>query len=151
LVKRETPFEEVDRLIRYRTVPEDLRPVLDTWDRSFDHLGENATRINDRFLRLDAQGDRVDPIRPRGTRYEGDVRVLIGPQNSSATFQFADFVRRNRLATLIGEAFRTSGIFLENEKDLNSTSLKRSTAQNTGWTIRRMQYSVYIRFIRADL
>jgi hypothetical protein len=103
LVNRETPFEEVQRLVRYRTVPEDLRPVLDTWDRSFDHLGENATRISNRFLRFDAQGDRVDPIRPRGTRYEGDVRVLIGPQNSSATFQFADFVRRNRLATLIGE------------------------------------------------
>jgi len=103
LVSRETPFEEVQRLIRYRTVPDDLRPVLDTWDRSFDHLGENATRIDDRFLRLDAPGDRVAPIRPRGRRYTGDVRVLIGPQNSSATFQFADFVRRNRLATLIGE------------------------------------------------
>lgn len=103
LVMRETPFEKVQRLIRYRTVPDDLRPVLDTWDRSFDHLGENATRIDDRFLRLDAPGDRVAPIKPRGKRYEGDVRVLIGPQNSSATFQFADFVRRNRLATLIGE------------------------------------------------
>jgi len=139
------------RLIRYRTVPQDLRPVLDTWDRSFDHLGENATRINDRFLRLDTQGDRIDPIRPRGTRYEGDVRVLIRPQNSSATFLFADFVRRNRLATLIGETFQTSGIFLENERDVKLTSLKRSNAQNTGWTIRRMRYSVYIRFIRAYL
>jgi Peptidase family S41 len=103
LVMRPTAFEEVQRLVRYRTVPEDLKPVLDTWDRSFDHLGENATRVDDRFYRLDATGDRVDPISPRGTRYEGDVRILIGPQNSSATFQFADFVRRNGLATLIGE------------------------------------------------
>ncbi len=103
LVSHETPFEQVQRLVRYRTVPDDLRPALDTWDRRFDHLGENATRIDERFLRLDAKGDRVDPIRPRGKRYEGDVRILIGPQNSSATFQFADFIRRNRLATLIGE------------------------------------------------
>lgn len=103
LVTRETPFEEIHRLVRYRTVPDALRPALDTWDRSFDQLGENATRIDDRFYRLYAKGDRVDPIRARGKRYEGDIRILIGPQNSSATFQFADFVRRNRLATLIGE------------------------------------------------
>ena len=103
LVTKQTPFEEVQRLTRYRTVPADLQPYLDTWDRSFDRLGETATRIDDRFYRLDSPADRMPPIRPRGRRYEGSVRVLIGPQNSSATFQFADFVRRTRIATLVGE------------------------------------------------
>ncbi len=102
LVKRETPFEQVKRLVRYRTVPDDLAPHLDTWDRSFDRLGENAVQVDERFYRLDGKGDQVEPIRPSGKRYAGDVRVLIGPQNSSATFQFADFVQANRLATLIG-------------------------------------------------
>lgn len=104
LVTRETSFEEVQRLVRYRSAPDDLRPYLDTWDRSFDRLGEHATQISDRFYRLDSPDDRPDPIRPKGKRYEGDVRVLIGPQNSSATFQFAGFVRRNRLGTLVGES-----------------------------------------------
>lgn len=103
LVTRETPFEDVRRLVRYRHVPDDLRGVLDTWDRSFDHLGETATRVDDRFLQLGGREGGADPVKPRGRRYEGDVRVLIGPQNSSATHQFADFVRRHRLATLIGE------------------------------------------------
>lgn len=103
LVTAPVPFEDVRRLVRYRTVPDDLRPHLDTWDRSFDQLGETAVRMNDRFLRLDGRGDQVPPVAPRGRRYEGDVRTLIGPQNSSATFQFADFVRRSGIATLMGE------------------------------------------------
>lgn len=102
LVKRETPFEQVHRLVRYRIVPDDLKPHLDTWDHTFDRLGENAVQVDERFYRLDGKGDRVEPILPSGKRYMGDVRVLIGPQNSSATFQFAEFVQRNRLATLIG-------------------------------------------------
>jgi C-terminal processing protease CtpA/Prc len=31
------------------------------------------------------------------------VRVLIGPQNSSATFQFANLMQRERLGVLVGE------------------------------------------------
>ena len=103
LLTREVRFEEVRRLVRYRTAPAALRPYLDTWDRSFDHLGEKATRIDDRFYRLDAEQDQIDPVTPRGRRYEGSVRLLIGPQNSSATFQFADFARRTRIATLVGQ------------------------------------------------
>jgi len=103
LVARETPAVDIQRLVRYRSVPDDLRPALDTWDRSFDHIGDDAARVDDRFFRLDAPKDRPDPIRPIGKRYPGEVRVLIGPQNSSATFGFADLVRRNRLATLVGE------------------------------------------------
>lgn len=103
LLTRPVAYEECRRLVRYRTVPADLRPHLDTWDRSFDRLGENAGRFDDRFYDLDTTGDRIDPIAPRGTRYPGQVRVLIGPQNSSATHQFADIVRRSGIATLVGQ------------------------------------------------
>jgi C-terminal processing protease CtpA/Prc len=34
----------------------------------------------------------------------GKVVVLTGPQNSSATFQFASTIKANRLARLVGEA-----------------------------------------------
>ncbi len=42
-------------------------------------------------------------IEPRGPRFTGEVRVLIGPQNSSATFGFAQMVQRERLGALVGE------------------------------------------------
>ncbi len=44
-----------------------------------------------------------DVISRRGRRYEGKVAVLIGAANSSATFQFAQIVKENKLATLVGQ------------------------------------------------
>lgn len=42
-------------------------------------------------------------IAPKGPRFIGRLAVLIGPQNSSATFAFAQAVRRERLGALVGE------------------------------------------------
>lgn len=91
------------RLVRYETLPADLRPHCDTWDRAFDRLGVGATRIDDRFLELSPADRFGATIAPQGPRYTGRVVVLTGPQNSSATFGFAQMVRRERLATLLGE------------------------------------------------
>lgn len=102
LLRQPAVFEEGRRLVRYRTIPAELRPYLDTWDRSFDHLGDGATRIDEHFYQL-AAAEPPEAVQPSGRRYEGDVCVLIGPQNSSATFQFAELVRRTRIATLMGE------------------------------------------------
>ena len=90
-----------ERLVRYRRVPEALRPVLDTWDRSFDTLGVEAADLGSGFYRLPTQAG--DSIQPRGPRFRGAVDVLIGPQNSSATFQFAQAIQRARLGRLVGE------------------------------------------------
>lgn len=93
----------VHRLVRYRRIPEDLRPLLDTWDRSFDDWGDAAVPFDDRFYSLE-RGLEVDgEITPKGARFEGEVMVLIGPQNSSATFNFAQLIQRERLGRLIGE------------------------------------------------
>lgn len=91
------------RLTRYRKIPDALRPHLDTWDRSFDDWGDDAQPFDERFFTL-KQGDAEGGvIASKGARYGGQVRVLIGPQNSSATFQFANLMRRERLGVLIGE------------------------------------------------
>lgn len=106
LLERPAPFEEMRRLVRYRSIPADLKPHLDTWDRSFDRLGEGAPRVDDLFYRLPDVGSGEDgdgTVRPRARRYTGEVRVLVGPQNSSATFQFAELAKRARIATLMGE------------------------------------------------
>ncbi len=99
----------VDRLTRYRRVPDALRPLLDTWDRSFDDWGDRAAGPDDRgFYRStrddDARGGSIVPLTPR---FDGDVQVLVDAANSSATFQFAEFVHDFHLATLVGG--RTGG------------------------------------------
>lgn len=94
----------VCRLVRYRRVPDDLMPYLDTWDPSFKDWGTTAKPFDERFFRLtrhdDADGNRIEP---RAPHYRGRVFVLISPTNSSATFGFAQAVKQSGLATLVGQ------------------------------------------------
>lgn len=94
-----------ERRTRYRTTPENLRPYLDTWDRSFDDWGAAATPIGDGFYRLMRdEDDRPGyTIAPQSPRFAGKTYVLIGAVNSSATFEFARAVKHTGLATLVGQ------------------------------------------------
>ncbi|MCU0245269.1 MAG: S41 family peptidase, partial [Bryobacter sp.] len=99
------PAEPVRRLVRYRSVPQDLRPVLDTWDRSFFDWGETAIPAEQGFYLLkrydnDAAGS---VIRPTAPRFAGRVWVIVGPANSSATFEFARAIKLHQLGTLVGQ------------------------------------------------
>ena len=64
-------------------------------------------------------------IAPRGRRYEGRVAVLIDAANSSATFQFAQVIKENRLATLVGQT--TGG----NQRGINGSAFFFVTLPNS--------------------
>ena len=95
------------RHVRYRRVPDDLAPYLDTWDPSFRDWGTAAVGPVDslfyRLVRFDDFGDGGDVVKPAATRYRGRVWVLVGAVNSSATFQFALAVKQSGAATLVGQ------------------------------------------------
>lgn len=91
-----------ERRVRFRRTPAHLDPYLDTWDDSFRTLGAAARPIGGGFLRLDdVPAEEIGP--PGGPRLAVPVAVLIGPANSSATFQFAQNARRSRLVRLFGQ------------------------------------------------
>lgn len=91
----------------YKTLPEALAPYVDTWDNLFKNWGGFARPRPDGRFNLVRPGDTdLAEVRPVGRRFEGKVAVLMGPTNSSATFQFLSMVKGSGLATLIG---RTSG------------------------------------------
>ncbi len=100
--KADVSLGEERRLVRYRTTPAALDPYLDTWDDSFRTLGVDADRYDERFFRL-KRGDTDRLIATKSPRIDVPMMVLIGPQNSSATFQFAARCRQTGIATLIGE------------------------------------------------
>jgi hypothetical protein len=104
LIDRDLPLEAYERRVRYRRTPADIDAYLDTWDPSFKTLGEKADDIGGGFFRLPVNSETGNIIRPKGPRFTGKVVVLTGPQNSSATFQFASTIKANRLARLVGEA-----------------------------------------------
>lgn len=101
LIDRDLALTADERRVRFRTTPADLNPYLDTWDRSFEKLGEGADDLGDGFYRLKAVQD-VNLITPKGPRFRAPVVVLIDAQNSSATFQFAQIVQTNGLGRLMG-------------------------------------------------
>lgn len=104
LIDRDLPlFQDYERRVRFRSTPVDLNPYLDTWDRSFEHLGDGADDLGNGFYRLKNDEDEVNHITPQGPRFSGKVVVLSGAQNSSATFQFIDLMRRNGLARIYGQ------------------------------------------------
>ena len=92
-----------ERRLRFRRTPADLDSYLDTWDQSFRTLGEAAEPIGGGFLRqVRAPADGT--IAPEGRRLNLRVAALIGPVNSSATFQFAQKGRRSGRVRLFGQA-----------------------------------------------
>lgn len=94
------PDGGVRRLVRFRTTPAALDPYLDTWDQSFRRLGADAADLGNGFYRLAENGDW--PIAAERPRLTGRVAVLIGPTNSSATFQFAQRAQAAGVARLFG-------------------------------------------------
>ena len=105
LIAAPVPRQAVTRLVRYRKVPDDLAPYLDTWDPSFKNWGSAAIDSTDRFYRLrrDADDDPDGVITPALPRFAGRLWVLVNAANSSATFEFAQTVRQNQLGTLVGQ------------------------------------------------
>jgi hypothetical protein len=93
------------RRVRFRSVPAELRPYLDTWDRSFFDWGPAATDFRDGFYTLtrydDAPGATV--VRASARPFRGRVHVLVDASNSSATFEFAQAAQKFGLATLVGQ------------------------------------------------
>jgi Peptidase family S41 len=103
LVDAPLPRLPIERRTRYRQAPADLVPYLDTWDPGFRDWGEAAVDLGNGFYRLSRAADGGHAIAPVAPRYAGRVWVLVGPVNSSATFEFISAVKRHGLATLIGQ------------------------------------------------
>lgn len=90
-----------ERRVRFQQTPAALDRYLDTWDDSFRTLGVGARAVDGGFFAL--QGERGDSsIHPAGRALDLPVAALVGPVNSSATFQFAENARRSGRVRLFG-------------------------------------------------
>ncbi|MES1245996.1 MAG: S41 family peptidase [Acidobacteriota bacterium] len=105
LITKDLPEQSLTRRVRYRKVPDDLVPYLDTWDPSFKDWGSSAVDSKDGFYRLTRYDDdeRGSVIKPALPTFKGRVWVLVGASNSSATFELAQTVQQNRLGMLVGQ------------------------------------------------
>jgi C-terminal processing protease CtpA/Prc len=101
LIREPVNLGNVQEKVRFRTVPEDLLPYLNSWDPSFRRLGQAAEDQGDGFFRLRRESSAA--INPQCDRFAGKVFVLVDAANSSATFRFASLAQQHGLATLVGQ------------------------------------------------
>ena len=112
LVTDKVAITSLHRLVRYRQLPADLAPYLQTWDSSFKDWGKAAVDLPTPwptappvpYLQLTKYDDDPagDAILPAGKHYPGKVYVVVDATNSSATFQFAQIIQQQALGTLVG-------------------------------------------------
>lgn len=100
-------LDPYERRVRYKKIPDDLGPYLDTWDPSFKDWGNEAYDFKDGFFKLKGE-DAKKPLAGKKTPakttkpFPGKTFVLIDAVNSSAAFQLAQVLKQNKLATLVG-------------------------------------------------
>lgn len=120
------PPDRGERRVRFRRTPEDLRPVLDTWDPSFHALGEHAEDLGGGFLRLPPRAAAANAALDAGAPLRMPLLVLVDGHNSSATLQFARRVRTLGLGRLVGAT--TGG----NQRGLNGSAFFFVRGPHTG-------------------
>ncbi len=103
LIRAPITVPTAERRVRFQRTPASLDRYLDTWDDSFRTLGVGARPAANGFYVL--QGERGDSsMQPAGRPLALPVAALVGPVNSSATFQFAENAQRSGRVRLFGSA-----------------------------------------------
>ena len=130
LVKQPFDFLSTQSTSAYERVPYELARYLDTCDYSFfDRTGKveriTAGTAAGKYRYTDA-GDGKQTIVPVKTPYTGRTYILVGPENSSAAFQFALLAQKSGEGTLVGQ--RTGG----NLRGLNGGQLLWVVTPNSG-------------------
>lgn len=98
----------------YRQVPEELRPHISTWEKRPYDWGNKVQAIdNGRFVLKTQSAKRQTKYSPKSGGFKGKSYLLTNAENSSATHIMATYVKRYKLATIVGQ--ETGG----NQKGLN--------------------------------
>jgi hypothetical protein len=114
----------------YERVPYALARYLDTWDFGFfDRTGQVDRIVDgpqaDRW-RFRPNAYKTHTITPSAERFTGRSWLLVGPENSSATFSLAQLIQQTGAAMLVGQP--TGG----NLRGLNGGQLAWVTLPNSG-------------------
>jgi C-terminal processing protease CtpA/Prc len=117
-------------MVAYERVPYVLVKYLDTWDYDFFDRTGRVEKSADGLRYVFTSSRKVDPtITPKPQPFAGKTYLLVGPENSSATFQLALLAQQSAAATLIGQT--TGG----NLRGLNGGELTWVTLPNSGVSV----------------
>lgn len=113
----------------YERAPYALVKFLDTWDFGFFDRTGDVVKGKGRNLLIKSSASKEQRYTPLKNAFTGKVAVLVGPENSSATFLLALRLQRAKAATLVGEP--TGG----NQRGLNGGELTWVTLPSSAVTV----------------
>lgn len=114
------------RLVSYEKIPDELAQYLSTWDESFKDRTGTVEKYSERLFLLKDGSGNDEKIYPKENSYHGKTYVLTNASNSSATFILAKILKKNGLATLVGQT--TGG----NQRGINGGQLMFLELPNSG-------------------
>ncbi len=130
LITKPLGYEVTQSVTAYERVPYELARYLDTWDFSFFDRTGDVLPITEGtakgLYQLKSRPAAQEFIQPLDRPYRGKTYLLVGPENSSATFVMAHLAQQSGAATLVGQP--TGG----NLRGLNGGQLLWVTLPNSG-------------------
>jgi hypothetical protein len=104
-------YAESKKLVRNVAAQPDLAKYLDTYsDELKDAINKgvpaaNFKKFDDKYFEITGRED-YPQVEPYVNNFKGKTFIIADSSNASATFQFLDYVKTNKLAKIIGQ---TSG------------------------------------------
>jgi hypothetical protein len=126
LLRSPFTWPETRAISAYERVPYSLVKYLETWDYDFFDRTGKVEKLGEREFVVKPKQAVNRTITPVASPYSGKTYVLVGAENSSATFQLASLIKDSKAATLIGQ--RTGG----NLRGLNGGELLWVTLPHSG-------------------
>lgn len=96
----------------YRKIPDELRSYISTWDKNPYDWGNNVEEMGNGKYRMKNKTAQQRMV-PKNGGFKGKSYLLTNADNSSATHIMAAYVKKYKLATIVGQ--ETGG----NQKGLN--------------------------------
>lgn len=106
--ERLSPYSESRRLVRNIVAQPELARYVSTYDDSLMSGLKSGVpaamfrKVDDSFYQIIGR-EEYPAVEPYGDHFTGKTYIIADSSNASATFQFLDYVQRNRLATIVGQ------------------------------------------------
>jgi hypothetical protein len=101
-------YAESKRLVRNVAAQKDLSKYLDTYSDELKFALQNGVptasfkKFDDKYFEIIGRED-YPQVEPYANNFQGKTIIIADSSNASATFQFLDYVKTNKLAKIVGQ------------------------------------------------
>ncbi len=106
--KKLMPYAESRRLVRNVTAQPELLKNISTYSDELKFALQNGVptplfrKFDDKYFEISGR-ENYPAVEPYSNNFQGQAYIIADSSNASATFQFLDYVQKNKLAKIVGQ------------------------------------------------